>query len=133
MKLAKLTNRVAMVQPQRLSQLQAADKTQPQNESRPQEYKRKPWEKSALSPKRMSGRKLQTRNFRIKLRDRFTCQCGCGRIGTERELEIDHRVPLYDGGTEDDSNLQTMLIECHERKSQAERNEISKARPRNGQ
>jgi 5-methylcytosine-specific restriction protein A len=104
MKLAKLTRKIATLQPQR---------------------KREPWQRSPVAAKRLTGRRLQERNFRIKLRDRFTCQCGCGRVGPEHELEVDHRVPMYEGGTEDDSNLQSLLIECHARKSQTERNRVS--------
>jgi 5-methylcytosine-specific restriction endonuclease McrA len=33
-------------------------------------------------------------------------------------------VPLSEGGTEDDSNLQTLLIECHKRKTKRENAEI---------
>jgi 5-methylcytosine-specific restriction protein A len=84
---------------------------------------RKPWQKKPSAPNRLGGRKRQRRNERIKLRDRYTCQV-CHRITTD--LEVDHIVPLSQGGTEDDTNLQSICAGpngCHERKSRAERGE----------
>ena len=57
---------------------------------------------------------------RILLRDRYTCQ-GCGLVRSDHE--IDHRVPLELGGSNDDDNLQTLCggaDGCHARKSSAE-------------
>ena len=81
---------------------------------------RQPWQRNDLSPKRLSGRALQTRNDRVKLRDKWTCR-HCGTITTE--LEIDHRVPLSEGGAESDENCQSLCIPCHEAKTKRETGE----------
>lgn len=85
---------------------------------------RKPYANSRTAAKRMSGRKLQDRNHRIKTRDMFTCQ-GCGLVTAPRFLQVDHIKPLAEGGTEDDSNLQSLCIigdngGCHGVKSKTE-------------
>lgn len=80
---------------------------------------RKPYENSRTARQRITGRKLQERNKRIKERDRYICQC-CGRV-TE-DGEVDHRIPLSQGGTEDDANLQWLCrTPCHEDKSRREK------------
>lgn len=35
--------------------------------------------------------------------------------------EVDHRVPLFQGGTDDDDNLDSLCDPCHKAKSIAER------------
>jgi 5-methylcytosine-specific restriction protein A len=48
---------------------------------------------------------------RIKVRDRMTCQI-CGRVTLEGE--VDHRIPLAKGGTDEDANLQWLCkTPCH--------------------
>jgi 5-methylcytosine-specific restriction endonuclease McrA len=84
---------------------------------------RQQWIKDPNGPKRLSGRTLQTRNDRIKARDKWTCQ-GCGRITDQ--LDVDHKVPLSQGGSEADDNLQCLCrgqAGCHEAKSRIERGE----------
>lgn len=57
---------------------------------------------------------------RILLRDGFACQC-CGIV--RRDNEVDHIVPLEQGGSNDDSNLQTLCggpDGCHTRKTASE-------------
>ena len=84
---------------------------------------RKPWQKAQEAPKRRAGRWLQARNLRIKTRDQWTCSA-CGRISDE--LDVDHRIPLSQGGPDIDSNCQLLCSgpgNCHERKSIAERSE----------
>ena len=79
------------------------------------------WEKNSLAGKRLTGRALQARNARIKERDGWTCR-GCGRITDE--LDVDHIVPLSQGGGDHDANLQCLCRGpdgCHERKSRLER------------
>lgn len=61
------------------------------------------------------GRPWRRKVERIKARDQYTCQ-ECGRI-TE-EGDVDHKVPLSKGGTDEDSNLQYLCRKpCHERKT----------------
>jgi 5-methylcytosine-specific restriction protein A len=79
------------------------------------------WKRNELTPKRpLSGSARQKRNERIKQRDQYTCQmCGCLRIS--KDLEIDHKVPISEGGSEDDSNLQSLCASpCHAKKTAAE-------------
>lgn len=85
---------------------------------------RKPFANSRTAAKRITGRKLQDRNLRIKTRDMFTCQ-QCGLVTAPRFLQVDHRRPLAEGGTEDDTNLQSLCVVgdnggCHGLKSKAE-------------
>ena len=39
----------------------------------------------------------------------------------ERPLHVDHIIPVDRGGTDDESNLQTLCIDCHNQKTAAER------------
>jgi 5-methylcytosine-specific restriction protein A len=83
------------------------------------------WGKTDLAPKRDRGRAAQKRNFAIKLRDKWTCQNPeCGVITTE--LEIDHIVPLSEGGSDEDSNKQSLCITCHRAKSAVERSKVGR-------
>lgn len=60
---------------------------------------------------------------RVLLRDRYTCQ-GCGLVRSDHE--IDHRVPLEQGGSNNDDNLQSLCRTtdghegCHARKTAGE-------------
>jgi len=54
--------------------------------------------------------------YKILKRDRFTCQA-CGACGPDVQLEVDHKIPVSKGGTEDDSNLTTLCIDCNRGKS----------------
>lgn len=83
---------------------------------------RKPWGQSATAGLRLRGRALQERNNRIKVRDRYTC-AGCGRVTTE--LQVDHRIPLSQGGKDVDDNCQLLCVNtdgtgCHAAKTKRE-------------
>lgn len=79
---------------------------------------RKAFANSRTAAKRVTGRALQRRNERIKLRDGYRCQ-ECGRVTTQGQ--VDHRIPLAQGGTEDDDNLQWLCEKpCHAEKSKRE-------------
>ena len=85
---------------------------------------RKPYENSKTKAQRLTGRTLQTRNARIKARDGYTCQA-CGLVTLPHLLQVDHKTPLAEGGTDDDSNCQSLCIVglgggCHGAKSKAE-------------
>jgi 5-methylcytosine-specific restriction endonuclease McrA len=74
----------------------------------------------AGSTRRISGSTWMQTRRRILQRDGFACQC-CGVVRMDNE--IDHRVPLEQGGSNEDSNLQTLCggpDGCHTRKSKAE-------------
>jgi 5-methylcytosine-specific restriction endonuclease McrA len=61
----------------------------------------------------------RARRMRILTRDAFRCR-SCGRVASGHNVNVDHVVPLADGGTDDDDNLQTLCRSCHGRKTRAE-------------
>ena len=57
---------------------------------------------------------------RIRARDGDLCQ-ECKRQGrTITGYPVDHIIPLADGGTDDDSNKETLCVPCHDAKSARE-------------
>lgn len=64
-----------------------------------------------IKPKRKNLSK-EMRN-KIKERDNFKC-CNCGKRFVY--LEIDHIIPVCEGGNNDESNLQTLCSECNRQK-----------------
>ena len=50
--------------------------------------------------------------FLVLKRDRYTCQY-CGRKAPEVELEVDHRIPVAKGGSNNLSNLVTACRDCN--------------------
>ncbi len=71
---------------------------------------------------RIRGTALQKIRDRILSRDCGMCQCErCKATGAVRPATIvDHIVPLWAGGSEDDSNRQAINEACHLEKSAAE-------------
>lgn len=53
--------------------------------------------------------------YKVLARDNFTCQY-CGQYAPNVRLEVDHIVPVADGGTEDMSNLVTSCWACNQGK-----------------
>ncbi len=45
-------------------------------------------------------------------RDKFVCQY-CGACGPNVELEVDHKIPVSRGGTDDIDNLKTACFNCN--------------------
>ena len=66
---------------------------------------------------RIVGRELQRIRDRVLLRDEYTCR-KCGRVTVD--LEVDHIVPLGDGGPEGDNNRQCLCKDCHIKKTAKE-------------
>ncbi|HCF9839206.1 TPA: HNH endonuclease [Pseudomonas aeruginosa] len=67
------------------------------------------------------GRPWRRKRDRILKRDGYMCQCaeckGMKRVATE----VDHIIPLSQGGTDDDSNLMAIAGHpCHARKTARE-------------
>lgn len=53
------------------------------------------------------------------MRDQFTCQNKrCSVVSTE--LEIDHRLAVEAGGSDDDANCRCLCSDCHSVKSRIE-------------
>jgi hypothetical protein len=56
--------------------------------------------------------------WKVLKRDRYRC-CACGKSPANDsgvELEIDHIVPVAEGGTNDESNLRVLCSECNREK-----------------
>lgn len=85
-----------------------------------QAHARKVWSKYADAPKRVTGRRLQAQRHALFSREplcRLCAQRGLATVATIR----DHIVPLAEGGTDDDTNIQPICAACDEVKSAAER------------
>ena len=79
-------------------------------------------ETSNMQPKKnwgsgRGGRPWRRLKAKIHLRDLYTCQC-CGLV--TMELELDHIVNVAQGGTDDESNLQSLCSPCHLKKTISE-------------
>lgn len=67
------------------------------------------------------GRAWQALRQEILLRDKYTCQaCGCFVTMRKGDAHVDHVLAKEKGGTDDESNLQTLCASCHSRKTIAE-------------
>lgn len=56
----------------------------------------------------------------ILRRDKGLCQ-PCLKLGRPRPAkQVDHVVPKFEGGTDDESNLQAICIACHQAKTSEE-------------
>jgi 5-methylcytosine-specific restriction protein A len=71
---------------------------------------------------RITGNTRQAINRRIMMRDNGLCQCTeCKAAGRVRIAhEVDHVVPLWEGGAESDANRQAVNVDCHAIKTAAE-------------
>lgn len=67
------------------------------------------------------GRAWRKLKEQIHLRDNYTCQ-HCGIVTLE--LECDHILNKAQGGTDDESNLQSLCRPCHTKKTQIESQKI---------
>ena len=61
----------------------------------------------------------QARRLRILRRDAFMCAV-CRRVVYGQSAHVDHVVPLEEGGTDDDGNLQVLCSADHGAKTRAE-------------
>ncbi|MBP8226102.1 MAG: HNH endonuclease, partial [Acidovorax sp.] len=75
------------------------------------------------------GADWDKRRVRILERDGYLCQ-ECRRQGILKAVGdvkysafVDHIVPKCDGGSDDDSNLETLCRACHTRKTDREKNQ----------
>jgi 5-methylcytosine-specific restriction protein A len=83
-------------------------------------HQRKVWSKYADAPQRITGRRLQKMRESLFAREplcRLCMQQGHTTLATIR----DHIVPLAEGGTDDDENIQPICADCDDVKSKAER------------
>lgn len=90
----------------------------------PRAGKKDPYIKKENRPT-AAGRGYNSREWyalrkQVLVRDSWQCQA-CGRICVDkREAQVDHIVPKSRGGQDELSNLQTLCIKCHGRKTVAE-------------
>ena len=68
---------------------------------------RKPWQKRADGPKRLTGHALQRARAALFAREPLCRMCAAKSI-VRAATERDHVVPLSKGGTDDDSNIQPL-------------------------
>ena len=54
--------------------------------------------------------------WQILERDKFTCQY-CGQFAPNIQLEVDHVLPVEEGGTDNPENLKTSCYACNRGKS----------------
>lgn len=73
----------------------------------------------AAGDERIRGNSLQAIRRRIFSRDCGLCACvRCKASGEVRLAHVvDHRIPLWAGGTETDGNRVSMSTECHDLKT----------------
>ena len=66
------------------------------------------------------GAEWERTRKRILSRDKGLCQ-PCMADGKLRPAkQVDHKVPKFEGGTDDDDNLQAICLPCHQAKTAAE-------------
>lgn len=101
--------------------------------SRCDQHKPAPWQHST-GHDRTSTAEWKRTVTRIRRRDHDTCYI-CGQTetrfanredrnakteGRNVKIEVDHIVPVFEGGTDDDTNLATICQPCHRTKTAAE-------------
>ena len=75
--------------------------------------------KQSMEPKKnwgsgRGGRPWRRLKAKIHLRDLYTCK-HCGLV--TMSLELDHIINIAQGGTDDESNLQSLCPPCHLKKT----------------
>jgi 5-methylcytosine-specific restriction protein A len=66
------------------------------------------------------GAEWEVTRKRILSRDKGLCQ-PCLKAKRYRPArQVDHKIPKFEGGTDDDDNLQSICKTCHAEKTQAE-------------
>ena len=66
--------------------------------------------------KRNTNNRYYALRWKILQRDKFCCQY-CGQHAPNVKLEVDHIVPVADGGTDDENNLIACCYACNRGKS----------------
>jgi 5-methylcytosine-specific restriction enzyme A len=80
---------------------------------------------AAGATERIRGSAHQKIRDRILRRDAGICRCDeCQATGALKVAhEVEHRIPLWKGGAEDDSNRYAINRDCHAKKTAAEAKE----------
>lgn len=66
-----------------------------------------------------SGRRWMETRQRVALAHGYRC-VACGKLWRSHIDQIDHHIPRAQGGSNDDSNLRPMCIDCHKAKTARE-------------
>jgi 5-methylcytosine-specific restriction protein A len=91
------------------------------NEPKPEKVKKAkakkyPVTKSQSQPKQQANKRSRyiplSVRFTVLQRDNHKC-VSCGKTPPEVTLEVDHKEPFSQGGTNDISNLQTLCFKCN--------------------
>lgn len=80
------------------------------------------WNKPGRGTAEQRGYGWEWRKVRAAVlrRDRYLCQCpDCGGQRLPAG-EVDHRIPKFEGGTDDPDNLYAINVDCHKAKTAAE-------------
>ena len=72
--------------------------------------------KNVTPTERIRGRTLQRLRTRI-MQGQPLCRACDAKGFVTPSAEMDHIVPLFMGGSNDDDNLQMLCVECHRKKS----------------
>lgn len=76
-------------------------------------------EAKAGTTERIRGRKWMATRDRVALAHGYRC-AGCGNVWHPRRDQIDHKVGLEQGGSNEDENLQPLCDACHKAKTVGE-------------
>lgn len=76
--------------------------------------------KEARYGKGRGGRPWRRIRNEILRRDGFVCMPCKAQGRTKLATEVDHIVPMFEGGTDAKTNLQAICTDCHKAKTQAE-------------
>ena len=71
------------------------------------------WERSKTEGGKPASRGVR---FKVLTRDEFTCRY-CGRKAPDVTLDVDHVIPVRDGGSDDLGNLVAACVDCNAGKS----------------
>jgi 5-methylcytosine-specific restriction protein A len=82
-------------------------------------HPRPAWEKPKDQTKRITGRRLQAMRKALFQRQPLCEPCEARGLVTVATIR-DHRIPLAEGGADDETNEQAICEPCHESKSLAE-------------
>lgn len=74
------------------------------------------------------GRPWRRKRERILKRDQYLCQSCKKQDRLTLATQVDHVVPQFEGGSDEDENLQGICDDCHEAKTQAEARRARMAR-----
>lgn len=74
---------------------------------------------------RITGSAGVAQRKRIRERDNYCC-CVCGRATPTGQ--VDHKVALINGGTNDDTNLWLLCVPCHDTKTRLDLGQIARVK-----